>query len=619
MALIPLLRVNLLDRSSSPNFPISVTMPDSATLVQTDVETQKVESMIAGVSGISAYQATVGGQTDPFAPPGTVPANPTQAQVLILVVQGQYAEALGGVEHALKGYTGPAKVEVGQAQSSSNSSSSQMQVDVRAADAGTLQSANDSVLATLAHVSGLANLKSNLVASKLQYELVPTDKLAASGLGIQQLAAVLAQAVNGQVATQANLPQGSMSVRVQLPPGTADTAASLSALRLPTALGVVPLSTLATIQQASGPQSVNRINGDRDATITGTITANNTQKVQSDVTTALGATTLPAGASTSTGGVFAQLSNVLTQFVLALLAAIGLVYLIMVAAFRSLLKPLVLLVSIPFAATGAIVALVVTNTSLSLPGLIGLLMLTGIVVTNAIVLLALVEQYRDRGLELQEALIEGGRHRLRPILIACRHPEQRWRRRRLHQRSPGDRRDRGALHQHAAHPGPGPGSLFGRLPLHGTAVHPRPGCPARLGRRPSLQASRPERRQRRGVRRERAAGAGGRSNRGAKSARRPGCQRPCGGARRQLRQRSDSHRQRRGGVRRAGAPEGDRGRASSYTRERLPAGGRGNNRSRLTRTAPGICGHFKSLPHSVGESGRRPGGGKTAAIHINFR
>jgi HAE1 family hydrophobic/amphiphilic exporter-1 len=79
----------------------------------------------------------------------------------------------------------------------------------------------------------------------------------------------------------------------------------------------------------------------------------------------------------------------------------------------------VLLVSIPFAATGAIVALVVTNTSLSLPGLIGLLMLTGIVVTNAIVLLDLVEQYRDRGLNLHDALIEGGRHRLRPILMTA--------------------------------------------------------------------------------------------------------------------------------------------------------------------------------------------------------
>src|SRR5205807_4588330 len=111
--------------------------------------------------------------------------------------------------------------------------------------------------------------------------------------------------------------------------------------------------------------------------------------------------------------------TVLSQFIIALLAAIALVYLIMVATFRSLLKPLVLLVSIPFAASGAIVALVVTGTALSLPGLIGLLMLTGIVVTNAIVLLDLVEQYRERGLPLQEALIEGGRHRVRPILMTA--------------------------------------------------------------------------------------------------------------------------------------------------------------------------------------------------------
>src|SRR6185437_8312685 len=179
------------------------------------------------------------------------------------------------------------------------------------------------------------------------------------------------------------------------------------------------LSTLATLKRVTGPQTLNRVNGDRDATITATITANDTRAAQNAVTAALDNVTLPEGASLSTGGVFAQLSTVLTQFALALLAAIGLVYLIMVATFRSLLKPLVLLVSIPFAATGAIIALVVTNTSLSLPGLIGILMLTGIVVTNAIVLLDLVEQYRDRGLTLHDAIIEGGRHRLRPILMTA--------------------------------------------------------------------------------------------------------------------------------------------------------------------------------------------------------
>jgi HAE1 family hydrophobic/amphiphilic exporter-1 len=417
MALIPLLRVNLLDQSSSPTFPIAITMPVNSTLSETDTETQKVESLIAGVPGITAYQATVGGAGGPFA--GAAPADPSIGSVLVLVENGQYDTALAGVKRALHAYEGPAVLAVGQAQNNANASSSQMTVDVRAGDTATLQTANDQVLAALSKVQGLAELKSNLVVSKPQYQLVPTDKLATSGLNIQTLAAVVAQLINGQVATQANLPQGTMAVRVQLPPGTADTAATLSVLPIPTAFGVVPLSTIATIQEVTGPQTVNRVNGDRDATITGTITANDTRAVQTSVTNALNGVSLPSGASLSTGGVFAQLATVLTQFALALLAAIGLVYLIMVATFRSLLKPLVLLVSIPFAATGAIIALVITNTSLSLPGLIGILMLTGIVVTNAIVLLDLIEQYRDRGLDLHDAVIEGGRHRLRPILMTA--------------------------------------------------------------------------------------------------------------------------------------------------------------------------------------------------------
>ncbi len=417
MALIPLLRVNLLDQSSSPTFPVSISMPVNSTLSETDSETQKIEALIAGVPGITAYQATVGGQGGPFA--GAAPADPSQGSILVLVQNGQYDNAVAGVNRALRAYQGPAKLLVGQAQNSANASSNQMQVDVRAGDTATLQVASDQVLAALSNVKGLAQLKSNLVVSKPQYQLVPTDKLAASGLNIQTLAAIVAQSVNGQVATQANLAQGTMIVRVKLPPGTADTAASLALLPIPTALGIVPLSTIATIQEVTGPQTVNRVNGALDATITGTITANDTRAVQTSVTNALNGVPLPAGTSLSTGGVFAQLSTVLTQFALALLAAIGLVYLIMVATFRSLLKPLVLLVAIPFAATGAIIALVVTDTSLSLPGLIGILMLTGIVVTNAIVLLDLIEQYRDRGLSLHDAIIEGGRHRLRPILMTA--------------------------------------------------------------------------------------------------------------------------------------------------------------------------------------------------------
>ena len=95
----------------------------------------------------------------------------------------------------------------------------------------------------------------------------------------------------------------------------------------------------------------------------------------------------------SLGGVTASQSQAFQGLLLALLLAILLVYLVMVAFFRSIIQPLILLVSIPFAATGSILLLLATHTTLGVPALIGLLMLVGIVVTNAIVLLDLVNQY----------------------------------------------------------------------------------------------------------------------------------------------------------------------------------------------------------------------------------
>jgi len=92
---------------------------------------------------------------------------------------------------------------------------------------------------------------------------------------------------------------------------------------------------------------------------------------------------------------------------------------VMVATFRSIIEPLILLVSIPFAATGSILLLLITHTTLGVPALIGLLMLVGIVVTNAIVLLDLVNQYRAKGLDARAAVVEGGRRRLRPILMTA--------------------------------------------------------------------------------------------------------------------------------------------------------------------------------------------------------
>ena len=147
-------------------------------------------------------------------------------------------------------------------------------------------------------------------------------------------------------------------------------------------------------------------------------------RVSAEVQDRLAGVELPAGVTADIGGATTQQAESFRQLGLALLAAIAIVYVIMVAAFKSLIQPLILLVSVPFAATGAVALLLVTGVPLGLPSLIGMLMLVGIVVTNAIVLIDLINQYRkphdgSPGMNVADAITHGARQRLRPILMTA--------------------------------------------------------------------------------------------------------------------------------------------------------------------------------------------------------
>jgi HAE1 family hydrophobic/amphiphilic exporter-1 len=200
------------------------------------------------------------------------------------------------------------------------------------------------------------------------------------------------------------------------PPATLD---ELRALELPSATGPVRLDSIATVEQTNGPTSVTTTDAVRSATVTVTPSSDDLSSAGTEVDDAIAGLDLPAGADAVVGGAVADQSNAFSQLFLAVLIAILIVYIVMVATFRSLLQPLLLLVSIPFAATGAILLQLASGIPLGVASLIGVLMLVGIVVTNAIVLIDLVNQYRTRGLRVREALLEGASRRLRPILMTA--------------------------------------------------------------------------------------------------------------------------------------------------------------------------------------------------------
>jgi HAE1 family hydrophobic/amphiphilic exporter-1 len=181
----------------------------------------------------------------------------------------------------------------------------------------------------------------------------------------------------------------------------------------------VRLKAVAEVSVVDAPNVITRVDGVRAATLTATSEGTDLGATTTAITNGIAALDLPDGVNVRIGGVSQQQQESFAQLGLAMLVAIAVVYLIMVATFGSLLQPLLLLVSIPFAATGAIGLSLLTDTPLGLPSMIGLLMLIGIVVTNAIVLIDLINQKRRAGAGVDESITAGARLRVRPIIMTA--------------------------------------------------------------------------------------------------------------------------------------------------------------------------------------------------------
>ena len=246
------------------------------------------------------------------------------------------------------------------------------------------------------------------------------DRESAAELGLSEIA------VSGIVSSQLRpQPIGVLNVEGQdvdiyvADQQVPETIDEVESILIPTATGPVALSSIASVEEVLKPRTITSALGDRTATVSIASNFDDLGAVTEQVSDALDEVDLPAGTEAVIGGVAADQAESFQQLGLALLAAIAIIYIVLVGTFGSLVQPLILLVSIPFAATGAFVMLLLTDIALAVPSLIGLLLLTGIVVTNAIVLIDLINQYRQQGRSVQDAMISGSRQRLRPILMTA--------------------------------------------------------------------------------------------------------------------------------------------------------------------------------------------------------
>ncbi|MEL4320211.1 efflux RND transporter permease subunit [Leifsonia sp. YIM 134122] len=416
LALTPLMKTNFLGATGQNTLTVTQTLEPGASLEAQDAAATVVEKALLDTDGVETVQLTIGSSgsalRDAFTggAGGITYSITTDPDADATAVQADIEDQLADITD---------QGEIAVTASSGFGGGSDILVDVTASSSDDLQKASDEIVTALGDLDSIKSASSNLSAS-LPYIAVTVDRDAAAQAGLSEVAigSIVSQAMQPSTIGTIAIDDSTLTIYLQSenPP---TTIAELSALQIPTLAGPVALDTLATVENTQGPASVTTVKGLRSATITATPGTDNLSVANTEVTAALADAKLPQGANAEIGGVTASQGDAFSQLGLALLAAILIVYIVMVATFRSLRQPLLLLVSVPFAATGAIILQIVSGIPLGVASLIGVLMLIGIVVTNAIVLVDLVNQYRRRGMGVEEAVMHGASRRLRPILMTA--------------------------------------------------------------------------------------------------------------------------------------------------------------------------------------------------------
>ncbi|MCL6570548.1 MAG: efflux RND transporter permease subunit [Bacillus sp. (in: Bacteria)] len=289
-------------------------------------------------------------------------------------------------------------------------------------DLDKLNEAVNTVEAVMKDNDGLEDVSSSTEDAYVEYTFnVEQDELLQYGLTTGQIVMLLSPTTTKDVLTTIEKDGDSLDVIVQQEQAAQPKSIDdILATQVPTALGTtLPLSELVTVEKGTTLNTLARSKGEYYATVSGTILDEDISKATSEVDEAIDQLDLPKGVTIGVAGVQADMSETFTQLGIAMLAAIAIVYFILVVTFREGVAPFAILFSLPFAVIGSFVGLLIAGETISVSVMMGLLMLIGIVVTNAIVLVDRIIHMERDGMSMREAVLEAGVTRLRPILMTA--------------------------------------------------------------------------------------------------------------------------------------------------------------------------------------------------------
>jgi HAE1 family hydrophobic/amphiphilic exporter-1 len=426
LALVPMIPTSFINSGGEKILNVSVAPPTGASTDVVIARVGDVETIIGADPSVELVQSTIPGDADTGAQTLRAAFSGRAANTAQLTVRLKDDADLDASREALTAALEPAATDGFDIQVAEESGfgGGGFSVIVSSEDRKAVAAASAALVPALDEIDGLENVQSDLVAAAPQVQVaVDPNKAIGAGLTTAQVAGEIRTVLVGQTLGTVSTAEGdTLSVFLSVDSTGIDSVDALKELPVGTARKV-PLGTIAEVSQIEAQGTVTRVDGAPATTITATVTGDNqgqiTRETQAVIDSLNESGEIPPGVDVTIAGVAQQQSEAFGSLFFAMGFAILVVYIVMVLVFGSLIDPLVILFSLPLATIGAFPALLITGRPLGISALIGFLMLIGIVVTNAIVLLDLVEQLRHKGMSTHDALIQGGRTRVRPILMTA--------------------------------------------------------------------------------------------------------------------------------------------------------------------------------------------------------
>lgn len=418
VALVPGLGLDLIPQLAQGRFEMTVKLPAGTPLAETDAIVRELQRRHADDPQIATLHGVSGSGT-------RLDANPTESgenigKLLVVIDPSAGSRAESQITERLRETIQDWPVaEAKFSRPQLFSFATPLEIQIRGYDLDQLTRAGNELARRLQADDRYADVKSTVEQGFPEIQIVfDAERAAALGLTTRQVADQVVRQVRGEVATRYNFRNRKIDVLVRAEDGARASSADIGQLIVnPESERPVRLSAVADVVSGVGPSEIHRVDQERVAVVTANLRHGDLGTAAANIERMLREQPLGVGLSVNIGGQNEELQASVRSLLFALALAIFMVYLVMASQFESLLHPFVIMFTIPLAAVGAVLALLFTGNSLSVVVFIGLILLAGIVVKNAIVLIDRVNQLREGGMGKREALCEGARERLRPIVM----------------------------------------------------------------------------------------------------------------------------------------------------------------------------------------------------------